>query len=65
MSAHNAAIDDEMTDRCYKLQLFQRLPPWIQEPPRKKRKLKEGEADSADMTGVQFGRQDLQRVLQD
>lgn len=30
-----------------------------------KRKLYEGEADSADMTAVQSGRQDLQRVLQD
>lgn len=30
-----------------------------------KRKLYEGEADSADMTAVQSGRQDLQRVLRD
>ena len=75
MSAHHAAINDEMlltkarklgeqlgvTDfsysRCYLHRFKSRRG--------MKRKLYKGEADSADMTAVQTGREDLQRVLQD
>lgn len=75
MSAHHAAINDEMlltkarqlgqqigvTDFSYSRGYLHRF------KSRRgiKRKLYEGEADSADMTAVQSGRQDLQRVLRD
>lgn len=75
MSAHHAAINDEMlltkarqlgeqlgiTDFSYSRGYLHRF------KSRRgiKRKLYEGEADSADMTAVQTGREDLQRVLQD
>lgn len=75
MSAHHAAINDEMlltnarqlgqqigvTDFSYSRGYLHRF------KSRRgiNRKLYEGEADSADMTAVQSGRQDLQRVLRD
>lgn len=75
MSSHHAAINDEMlltkarqlgqqigvTDFSYSRGYLHRF------KSRRgiKRKLYEGEADSADMTAVQSGRQDLQRVLRD
>ncbi|XP_062578214.1 tigger transposable element-derived protein 6-like [Saccostrea cucullata] len=75
MSAHHAAINDDMlltkarqlgeqlgvTDFSYSRGYLHRF------KGRRgiKRKLYQGEADSADMTAVQTGREDLQHVLQD
>lgn len=55
------------TATYYRFQLFKRLPPSIQDKTRRgiKRKLYEGEADNADMTIVDTGRKELQRVLKD
>ena len=75
MSAHHAAINDEMlltkarqlgeqlgiTDFSYSRGYLHRF----KSRRGMKRKLYKGEADSADMTAVQTGREDLQRVLQD